>query len=147
VLEGIDWGILLWLLAGILSAVGELLTGTFFLIPFAIGAFVAAGLVMVGVDPIWVVAVFLVVTLLVLILVIRFGRRARADQPATREGANRYVDARGFVTGEIAGREAGRVRVGAESWRAVSSTGEPIPSDAAVRVVAVRGNTLVVELE
>lgn len=143
-LEGIDWGIVLWLLAGVLSGVGELLTGTFFLLPFAIGAFVAAGLVLAGVNPFWVVVGFLAVTLGVLALVIRFGRRAKAEPPATREGANRYVDAKGFATSDIAGLEAGSVRIGAESWRALSDSGELIPTDAAVRVVAVRGNALVV---
>ena len=41
--EGIDLAILLWLLGGVVSGVAEVLTGTFFLLPFAVGAFAAAG--------------------------------------------------------------------------------------------------------
>jgi membrane protein implicated in regulation of membrane protease activity len=144
-LEGIDWAVVIWLLGGIITGVGELFTGTLFLLPFAVGAFAAAAAAALGAGPLWVVAVFIVATLVTLTWAVRYGKRLNAEPPATREGANRYVDARGIVTKEIVGRGSGQVRVGTESWRGLSSTGETIPLDAPIRVVEVRGNALVVE--
>ena len=144
-LEGIDWAIVLWLLGGVLSGIGELLTGTMFLLPFAVGAFAAAGAAALGGSLAVVVSVFLVVTVATLVWAVRYAKRVDAQPPATREGANRYVEATGVVTREIVGREPGQVRVGSETWRALSDTGQTIDRDAAIRVVEVRGNALVVE--
>ena len=146
-LEGIDWGIVLWLLAGVLSGVGELLTGTMFLLPFAVGAFAAAGAAALGGNLAVVVAVFLVVTVATLVWAVRYARKVDALPPATREGANRYVGAVGVVTKEIVGRDHGQVQVGAELWRALSSTGEDISLGANIRVVEIRGNAMVVALD
>ena len=55
------------------------------------------------------------------------------------------LDRRGIVTEEINPvTGAGSVRVDTEMWRATSDSG-PIPEQAAVRVVEVRGARLVVE--
>ena len=144
-LDGIDLEILIWLVAGLLSGVGEVLTGTLFLWPFAIGALAAAVVAAMGAELFWVVTVFFVVTLLVLAIVFRLAISSNSEPPATREGAHRYVDALGLVTAEIAAPAAGRIRVGTESWRALSRSGELIDAGVEVTVVAVRGNALVVE--
>ncbi|MCP3999177.1 MAG: NfeD family protein [bacterium] len=144
-LEGIDWGIVLWLLAGVLSGVGELLTGTMFLLPFAVGAFAAAGAAALGANLAVVVGIFLVVTVATLAWAVRYAKKVDAQPPATREGANRYVGAVGAVTKEIVGRNPGQVRIGAETWRALSSSGESISLGTNIRVVEIRGNALVVD--
>ena len=144
-LDAIDWAILFWLLAGILSGIGEVFTGTLFLLPFAVGAFAAAAAVALGADLVWVLIVFIVLTAATLAWAVRYGKRVSAEPPATREGANRYVDAAGVVTREIVGRDAGRVRIGAEEWRALAKDGKGVGVDVPVRVVEVRGNALVVE--
>lgn len=143
-LEGIDWAIVLWLLAGVLSGVGELLTGGLFLLPFAVGAFAAAAAAAFGAGVPIVLVVFSLSSLVTLVWAIRYGRRMRSVPPATHEGANRYVDALGVVTKTVAGRDAGQVRVGTESWRALSAAGSTLEEGAAIRVVEVRGNALVV---
>lgn len=144
-LDGIDVGILIWLIVAGLSGFGEALTGTLFLIPFAIAALVAAVLVALGVDITWVLLVFGVVALGVLGWVMRYGARVNAEPPATREGASRYIDAQGSVIRDIEAETAGRVRLGAEDWRAISGSGDPIAVGTRVRVLQVRGNALVVE--
>jgi membrane protein implicated in regulation of membrane protease activity len=145
-LEGIDWGIVLWLLAGVLSGVGELLTGTMFLLPFAVGAFAAAGAAAFGANLAIVVGVFVAVTMGTLAWAVRYAKKVDAQPPATREGANRYVGALGVVTREIVGRNPGQVQVGAETWRALSNSGGDIPIDADIRVIEIRGNAMVVDL-
>ncbi len=144
-LDGIDWAIVIWLLAGALTGVGELLTGTMFLLPFAVGAFAAAGAAALGADPVVVFVVFLIGTGATLLWAVRYGKRVNAQPPATHEGANRYIASTGVVTAAVAGREAGQVRVRGELWRALSSSGESIAEESPIRVVAVRGNALVVE--
>ena len=146
-LEGIDWAIVFWLLAGVLSGVGELLTGTMFLLPFAGGAFAAAAVAALCAGPVWTLVAFLAVTMGTLVWAVRYSRRVKAEPPATREGAHRYVDVSGVVTRDIEGRAAGQVRLGTESWRALSSTGQSIAAGVPVRVIEVRGNALVVEPE
>ncbi len=144
-IDGIDWSIVIWLLLGALTGVGEALTGTLLLIPFVIAAIVAAIAVALGADTMWTLIVFGAVSLFVLSLVLRFGRRLDAQPAATHEGARRFIDARGVVTSRVPEEEAGRVRVGGEVWRALSHSGEPIETNARVRVLAIRGNALVVE--
>ncbi len=146
-LEGIDWGIVLWLLAGIISGVGELLTGSLFLLPFAVGAFAAAAAAALGAGGVWIAVVFMVATVGTLAWAVRFGKKVNAAPPATREGANRYVNVLGVVTSPISRSDSGRVRVGTESWRALSRSGAEIQVDQPVRVVEVWGNALVVEVE
>ena len=144
-LDAIDWGIVIWLLLGALSVVGEALTGTLLLIPFAIAAIITAMAVALGADSFWALIVFAAVSLFVLALVFRFGRRLAVEPAATHEGARRYIDARGVVLIRIPEQDAGRVRVGGEEWRALSHSGRPIEPDARVRVIEIRGNALVVE--
>jgi membrane protein implicated in regulation of membrane protease activity len=144
-LDAIDWEILIWLVVAALSGLGEALTGTLFLVPFAIAGVAAAIAVALGAESMWVLFVFGVVVLAALAWVIKFAGRTKDDPPATHEGAHRYVDARGSVTGEIDPIAGGRVKIGGESWRALSHTGESIEEGVPVRVIEVRGNALVVE--
>jgi membrane protein implicated in regulation of membrane protease activity len=143
-LEGIDWAILLWLLGGVISGVAELLTGTFFLLPFAVGAFAAAGAAALGAPMPMMLVVFAISTAATLAWAVRYGQRMRSAPPATHEGAGRYVDAEGVITQAIEGRNAGRVRVGGESWRALSTGGATIAEGTPVRVAEIRGSALVV---
>lgn len=144
-LDGIDWGVLIWLIAAALSGLGEMLTGTLFLLPFVIGAIAAAVVAALGAEMIWTLAAFGVVTSLVFAWVFFFAVRFRAEPNATREGAGRYVGALGTVTDSIDDLSAGRVKLRSESWRAVTDTGEPIEVGVKVQVIEVRGNALVVK--
>jgi len=143
-LEGIDWAILLWLLGGVVSGLAELLTGGLFFVPFAVGAFAAAGAAALGAGWPLTIAVFAVVSAATLGWAVQYGRKMRSVPPATREGAHRYVDAEGVVTRAIAGSTAGQVRIGAELWRALSADGATVATGTSVRVIEVRGNALVV---
>ena len=144
-LDAIDWGILIWLLLAGLSGVGEMLTGTFLLVPVVVGAIAAAIAVALGAEILLVLLVFGVVALFALGLVLRFAARTKDDPPATIEGARRYVDARGSVTRDIDPLGKGRVDIGGQSWRALAKSGEPISSGTKVRVIEVRGTALIVE--
>ncbi len=76
-LDGIDFEILIWLLTGVLSGIGGLVAGTFFLVPVAAGAFAAAIVAALGGDTIWVMTVFFAVAIAVLAVVFRFAIRSK----------------------------------------------------------------------
>lgn len=143
--SGPEVEIVVWVLIAILSGIGEMLTGSLFLLPFAIGAIVAAIAAAFGVDLPWVLGLFLVVSIGSLLWLRRFAKRSEAQAPAIQAGAGRYVDAVGRVVADINPAGAGRVELSGQAWRALSAHGEPIAADTEVRVVEVRGTALVVE--
>jgi membrane protein implicated in regulation of membrane protease activity len=144
-LDAIDWEILIWLVVAALSGFGEMVTGTYFLIPLVVAAVVAATAVALGAELMLVLLLFGVVALVGLGWVLKFAAATKDEPPATTEGARRYIDARGPVTSDIGSVNAGRVRIGGELWRALPHDGEPIDTGVLVRVVEVRGNALIVE--
>src|SRR5215217_3054494 len=135
----------LWIVAGVLLAVGEMLTLSFFLGPFAVGAFaaaVAAGAAAGAVLP-WVL--FIVVSLVVLLAVRPVARRHRRTPPRLRTGTAALVGREGYVVEAIDGPEhVGRVKIAGEIWTARSLADEPIAEGRQVQVVEIKGATALV---
>jgi membrane protein implicated in regulation of membrane protease activity/DNA-binding ferritin-like protein (Dps family) len=131
-----------WIAAAFVFGVGEVFTAGFFILPFAVGAVVAAILawlnVAVGVQ--W--AAFLVVSFVALI---GLRRLAPADEPQPSVGANRLIGAVGKVLEAVEPiHDQGRVKVETEEWRATADVSR-IEEGTTVQVIAVRGTRLVVE--
>lgn len=130
-----------WAALAAVLIVGEIFTAGFFLLPFAIGAVVAAILAWVGVEvvPQWLA--FVAVSVASLLYLRRFVG-SQEDQPPV--GANRWVAARGVVLEAIEpDSTSGLVRIDGEEWRATAST--PLAAGTKVVVREVRGTRLVVE--
>jgi membrane protein implicated in regulation of membrane protease activity len=129
--------------------IGEIaMAGTFFLLPFAIGALVASIVSLVGAPVIVSFPVFLVTSFMVFLGFRPLARRLDASTPEVAGiGANRLVGVTGTVTEMIPATpgEAGMVRVDAEIWKADSSPGTSLEVGTNVRVLEVRGTRLVVE--
>jgi len=133
----------IWVGAAIFLGFGEMVTAGFFMLPFAIGAVVAAVLAWLDVPPLVALIVFIGVSLVAMVGLQRFVRREDEHQP--RMGANRLVGMTATVLEDIDRvTGAGRVRMETELWRAATD-GDPIPAGAVVRVTEVRGARLVVE--
>jgi membrane protein implicated in regulation of membrane protease activity len=136
----------LWLVAAAVFAIGEMATpGSFFLAPFAVGAFVASLLAFGGVSvPIeW--AVFLGVSIAVLVALRPVARRLDRDAVDHGVGARRLLGRTATVLREVpAGDDVGMVRVDREEWRAQSIDGQAIPAGATVRVADVQGTRVIV---
>ena len=143
--SGPELEILVWAIVAIVSGIGELLTGSFFLLPFAIGGVAAALAAAFGADMPVVLPLFLVVSLGSLVWLRRFAERSSKQAPEIQAGAGRYIGAVGSVTEAIDGSGEGRVRLEGQSWRALSADREAIAVGAQIRVVEVRGTALVVE--
>jgi membrane protein implicated in regulation of membrane protease activity len=144
--ESVDNGVWIgiWLGLMILFGIGEMLTAGFFLLPFAIGAAVAAVLAVIGVTVPIQMLVFIVVSILALW---GFQRFAKSDkEPLYPVGVKRYTGALAMVLEDIDAVEAtGIVRMENEEWRATTDWDRVIEAGTTVRVVEVRGTRLVVE--
>jgi membrane protein implicated in regulation of membrane protease activity len=138
-------GWLIWVIVACGFGVGEMLTTTFFLAPFAIGAAVAAAAdAAVGGTAAWVV--FFVVTLLSLVVVRPIVRSHLKMPPQIRTGAAALVGKQAIVLERIANREGvGCIRIDGEVWTARSlMDDEVIERGAVVDVIEIKGATALV---
>jgi membrane protein implicated in regulation of membrane protease activity len=139
----------IWLALGVVLSLGEIaVAGSFFLLPFGVGALAASAVAFAttSVAATWIT--FLVVSAVAFTALFPLGRRLdrRSSQRASGVGASRWVGRPAHVLKKIPDGhgETGLVRVDREEWRAESSTGQSIPAGTEVRVVDVAGTRLVV---
>lgn len=133
----------IWVGAAVFLGFAEMVTAGFFMLPFAVGAVIAAVLAFMDVGPAIQLIVFIATSLIALILLQRFVRREDEHQPAI--GSNRFIGQRAVVLQTVDRTSGtGRVRMDTEEWRAVTD-GDPIDAGTEVRVVDVRGARLVVD--
>jgi membrane protein implicated in regulation of membrane protease activity len=135
-----------WFIIGCVLGVGEMLTMGFYLAPFAVGAFIAALLALVGVGTALSWAVFIVVSVIALGVVRPIARSHRKMPPQIRTGTAALVGRSGVVLERIANHEAvGCVRIGGEVWTARSyDEDDVIEPGTRVQVVEIRGATALV---
>lgn len=138
----------IWLAVAVGGVVGEIATaGTFFLLPFGIGAALACVLAFVDAPLALQWSVFVGIS----------AAAAAATRPLARRldnnpslpsgvGASRWVGQTGIVLESIpAGTDTtGLVRIGGEQWRAQTRHGIRVPTGSEVLVVEVVGTRLVV---
>jgi membrane protein implicated in regulation of membrane protease activity len=139
----------IWLAAVVVFAFGELaLAGTFFLLPFAVGALVACILAFldVGLGAQWLAFVGISAAGSLALIPLR-ARLDRNDSGASDGvGSRRLVGQPALVIEAIHAGPHGRgmVRVGREEWRAETDDELAVESGAVVRVVEVRGTGVIV---
>ncbi len=133
----------IWLGAALVLGIGEMLTAGLFLLPFAIGAVLAAVLAFFNVAFGIQIAVFVIGSLLSLVGLRRFA--VRDAGPGESVGSLHYRNATAIVIEDInPADDTGTVRVDSEVWRASSETGLVIPAGNIVTVIEVRGTRLMV---
>ncbi len=134
----------IWMAAGALLAVTELIVPGIFIVPFILGTVTAGMLAYAGLGPTvqWTAFGIVSGTLLPLALVITKRIMKRLPPPI---GSNRMIGMRGPVTIAVDNRKnKGHVRLGGELWRAESELGGDIPVGIVVEVTAVKGIRVVV---
>jgi membrane protein implicated in regulation of membrane protease activity len=136
----------LWILAACAFGVGELLTTSFFLAPFGVGALVAALVAAIGAPAGLAWATFFVVSVLMLWVVRPIARSHRRMPPQIRTGTAALVGKRAIVLERIANHEAvGCVRIDGEVWTARAyDEDRVIEAGTPVEVVEIRGATALV---
>jgi membrane protein implicated in regulation of membrane protease activity len=141
-----EWWIV-WLIAAVLLGIGEMHTGGFYLLPFAVGAAAAAIAAAIGLSFLLSVLIFLVLSGLVVVGLRPIARSHRNLPPAIRTGAQALIGRHATVLERIANTEGvGCVRIeGGEVWTA-RSFDEDVVIDAGeqVEVVEIRGATALV---
>jgi membrane protein implicated in regulation of membrane protease activity len=138
---------ILWLVAAAILGIGEMHQGGLYLLPFAIGAALAAVLGLLGVSFGLSAIVFVLSSLIVVGALRPVARRHRRLPPAIRTGAAALVGRRAMVLERIANEEGvGCVRIeGGEVWTARSyDDDEVIDAGERVEVVEIRGATALV---
>jgi membrane protein implicated in regulation of membrane protease activity len=136
-----------WLAVAVGAAVGEVsVAGSFFLAPFAVGAFAAALTAFAGAPVALEFVVFLLASIVTFAAFRPLARRLDASTPHSAVGAQRWAGREGFVVRDIPGPhgETGLIRLDREEWRAESLTGQPIRAGSTVLVSRVDGTRLVV---
>jgi membrane protein implicated in regulation of membrane protease activity len=138
-------GLVLWLIAAVLLAIGEILTpGMFFLGPVAlaaVGAAVAAG---VGVGIVLQLIIFVAVSAASLVLLRPIARRHVHMPALTRTGTAALVGKKAVVLQQV-DANGGRVRIGGEEWSARAFFEEQtLEPGARVEIAKIEGATALV---
>ncbi|MBS1870501.1 MAG: NfeD family protein [Actinobacteria bacterium] len=136
----------IWILVAVAFGIGEVLTTTFVLAPFSVGALIAALVAAIGGGAVGSWSVFIVVSLLML-WVVRPIARAHMRTPAQlRTGTAALIGRRAIVLERIANDEGvGCVRIDGEVWTARAYDEESvIEAGTPVQVIEIRGATALV---
>ena len=133
-----------WVWLAAILFVAEMFTAGFFMLPFGVGAAVAALLEYLGVAVGWQWLAFLSVSSVLVVGLRRFADRVTHNSPEGI-GVDRLIGVRGLVTDEVdAHGTTGRVRIGSEDWRAISSQGVVLPAGVPIVVLRIEGTRVVV---
>jgi len=135
-----------WLIAAAVFGIGEMLTTSFFLAPFALGAGLAAVAGLAGAGELASWAVFVAVSLLTLVVVRPIARSHMKMPPQIRTGTAALIGKQAIVLERIANHEGvGCVKIDGEVWTARSyDDDEEIEQGKRVHVVEIRGATALV---
>jgi len=136
----------IWVIAAALLFIGEMLSLSFFLLPFAIGAVVAAILNALGLDLTWQIIAFIVVSGIALAALRPFARKITQKASHAKAGAERLIGMRGSVVEGQSSALDFRVVVGGEPWNARTPEGIKLRPGALIEVLAVDSNSLVVRV-
>jgi membrane protein implicated in regulation of membrane protease activity len=139
----------LWLIAAVVLAIGEIATMGLFLAPFAAGALVAALVSAAGTGTAITLIVFLLVSVAALAALRPIARSHRRMPSQIRTGTAALVGRQAMVVERIANNEGvGCVKLDGEVWTARAyDDDEVIEEGRRVHVVEIRGATALVSEE
>jgi len=139
----------IWLIAAVVFAVGEIATLGFFLAPFAGGALIAAIVAAAGAGTGISWAVFLLVSIVLLAALRPLARSHRRMPAQLRTGTAALVGRTAMVTERISNDEdTGCVKLEGETWTARSyDEGAVFEPGKRVHVIEIRGATALVTEE
>ncbi|MFC9790741.1 NfeD family protein [Rhodococcus sp. NPDC127528] len=136
---------IIWLVAGVLLAAAEALTGDFFLLMLAGGALATAGVTAVTDLPVWIDAVIFAVVSLALIVGVRPALLRRFSKPPLLPTNVDALPGKHALVLEEVAEHGGQVKLDGQVWtaRALDAT-EVYPPGTTVTVMEIDGATAVV---
>ncbi|HHY45631.1 MAG TPA: NfeD family protein [Firmicutes bacterium] len=134
-----------WVAVAIVCAVLEIVTPSFFIGWFGVGAIAGALMSVLRVGPVGQALVFLAVSIGLVLSTRRFASKWTRQDALTKTNIDAIVGKTGVVTKEIPANDRGQVKVGGEVWSAESVDGRAIPQGVSVEVLRVDGVRLVVK--
>jgi len=136
----------IWLGTTVLFTVGEIaVAGSFFLLPFAAGALLAAIGAALGAALVVQWLLFVLISGGAFLALRPLARRLDISAPADGIGARRLIGETARIIDAIpAGGDLGLALIGREQWRVESMDGSAVAEGTLVRVVEVRGTRAVV---
>jgi membrane protein implicated in regulation of membrane protease activity len=137
-------GWVFWVLLAVILAAGEVMSLSFFLAPFAIGALLGAAAELAGANAAVAVVVFLVSSGLLFGLVRPIARRHVRTPIQLRTGTAALVGKTAVATARV-DADSGTIKLEGEIWTARSYDGdEVIEAGSRVHVVEINGATALV---
>jgi membrane protein implicated in regulation of membrane protease activity len=140
-----DW--VIWLVAAVILAAGEIATPSFFLAPFSIGAFLAAIAALVGAPAAVAWGLFAVATLATFLFVRPVARRHLQQGPAHRTGTAALIGRMAVVERRVSHFDSsGTVKLEGETWTARAyDEDRAFEPGTRVQVIEIRGATALVD--
>jgi membrane protein implicated in regulation of membrane protease activity len=127
----------IWVVLGVVLIIVEMVTPSFFLVWFGLGALAAAAVAYAGGSPAWQWTTFLAGSFVLVLGSRKFARRV-SNEPGLKTNIDEYLGETGVVLERIDPvANTGRVRVKKEEWRADAQ--EQIEEGALVEVVGSEG--------
>ncbi len=142
-----DLWLWIWLAAAVFFGVGEIVVaGSFFLLPFAAGAVLAALVAAVDGPLVLQWLLFVGASLGTFLALRPLARKLASEDPVDGIGARRLIGEQARIIESIpeGGHDLGMARIGREEWRVQGLDNRAIPAGTLVRVVEVRGTRAVV---
>jgi len=138
----------IWLVASATFVVGEIaMAGTFFLLPFGVGAAIATVVAFSGAAASWQWLAFVVVSAAAFAAVRPLVRRLDRGGNPIGVGSSRLIGETGVVIADLSPdpEQMGIVRIGREEWHAETADDGHLPSGTRIEVVQIEGTRAVVK--
>lgn len=141
-----DW--LIWIIIGAALILAEIFSASFFAGPIGLGCLIAAIMAKAGFSVSWQLMIFGSSSILLLLIVRPIWKRMMDNNPKDLEsGVDRYEGKSGTITETVDPDSGdGRVKIGGESWRAISDKNIVIEAGSRVTVLRVEGSKAVVSV-
>ena len=135
---------MIWITIGVICMIIEIFTPGFLFLSFGLGAIIT-GLITLTHIPLWAQLVVFIVISIILFLNLR-----KLSVKLTKETIPTNVDAlmgkKGFVTEQIPEAGKGYVKIGGETWSAISQDETMIEVNQKIVVKNIDGNKLIVKI-
>ena len=137
----------MWVVTAVFLFIGEIFTAGFFLLPFGLGATVAAVLAFLQLGVGWQWAAFIVISTVAFFSMRRLSDKLTHDPPV-KTGSDRLIGKTGIVLERLVPDcPEGEVRISREVWRADAPGHGVVPTGTRVIVDRIEGTHLIVHPE